>query len=338
MIKRNANNKAFSAFNLMIGLLIIGAITGGAYLVVRGGGGTTNKPGTGLGAEFSFDIGAYRKTDANLIAYQEIKGMATGLSAPKGIAVDKADRIYVAGDKAVNIFAADGNGVVRLTLADSPRCIAVGPNGLIYVGMKDRVEVYDPAKVKRVAGWPPLGAKAQLTSIAVNETDAYVADAGNRVVYRCNLNGMVLREIGRKDEARGIAGLNVPSPHLDVAMGHDTLLRVSDPGRWLIEAYTSDGDLELSWGKSSMGIAGFCGCCNPTDFAILPDGSFVTAEKGLPRVKVYDAKGVFQCVVAGAESFKDDVVGLDVAADSQGRILVLDPKQKAVRIFVRKQN
>jgi hypothetical protein len=63
----------------------------------------------------------------------------------------------------------------------------------------------------------------------------------------------------------------------------------------------------------------------------------VTSEKGIPRVKVYRADGTFECVVAGAESFKNDEVGLDVAAARDGRIYVLDPADKTVRVFVRKE-
>ena len=71
------------------------------------------------------------------------------------------------------------------------------------------------------------------------------------------------------------------------------------------------------------------------NFAILPDSRFVTCEKGIPRVKVYSADGVFESVVAGAELFAQSevVIAPDVAVDSRGRIMVLDQVGKAVRIF-----
>jgi len=81
---------------------------------------------------------------------------------------------------------------------------------------------------------------------------------------------------------------------------------------------------------------GFCGCCNPSHIALFPDGRFVTSEKGLPRVKVYDAKGVFVGLVAGPDMFAEDAVGLDLAVDSRGRILVLDPARRMVRVFAAK--
>ena len=62
-------------------------------------------------------------------------------------------------------------------------------------------------------------------------------------------------------------------------------------------------------------------------------GSFVTSEKGLPRVKVYGKDGTFKAMVAGPESFRPGTVGLDLAADSMGRVLVLDPARSQLRFF-----
>ena len=84
-------------------------------------------------------------------------------------------------------------------------------------------------------------------------------------------------------------------------MAPDGLLRVVNPGMHRIEAYTPDGDLESFWGRRVDGIEGFCGCCNPANIAILPDGRIVTAEKGIPRVKVYHGRGQFVAWWPGPE-------------------------------------
>jgi len=47
----------------------------------------------------------------------------------------------------------------------------------------------------------------------------YVADAGKRTVLRYDSDGRLLNELAKKDDAKGVAGLLVPSPHLDVAVG-----------------------------------------------------------------------------------------------------------------------
>jgi hypothetical protein len=212
----------------------------------------------------------------------------------------------------------------------------VAADGTVYVGMIDHVEVYSP-EGRRRAKWDSLGEKAIVTSIAVSGSDVFVADSGNRVVLRYDRSGRLLGRIGRADKSRDIPGLLVRRPCVDVAAGGKGVLWVTNPGRWRVEAYTFDGDLQSWWGEYSRGIEGFCGCCNPTDIAILPGGGFVTSEKGLPRVKVYDDCGSFECVVAGPESFAEGTVGLDLAVDSRGRVLVLDPVAAAVRIFVPKE-
>ncbi|MHC4655408.1 MAG: hypothetical protein ACYS91_10375 [Planctomycetota bacterium] len=109
-----------------------------------------------------------------------------------------------------------------------------------------------------------------------------------------------------------------------------------------------NGDLEFSWGKfSNVNIKGFCGCCNPVNFAILADESFVTCEKGLARVKIYDQDGIFVGVVAGSKQLigkagricnipaECQSRAFDVAVDAHERIFVLDTIKNVVRIFTR---
>jgi hypothetical protein len=82
-----------------------------------------------------------------------------------------------------------------------------------------------------------------------------------------------------------------------------------------------------------MSIEEFCGCCNPSHIALLDDGSFVTSEKGIARVKVSNRIGKLVSVVAGSDQFTEGTEDLDLAVDSKNRIYVLDPKRKMVRIF-----
>jgi hypothetical protein len=163
----------------------------------------------------------------------------------------------------------------------------------------------------------------------------FLADDNLAEVLRCDFSGKVIGRIGREEAAGSIL---LRSPHFDVALGSgDGLLWITNPGRLRVEAYAFDGERKVSWGVSSMTIDGFSGCCNPKDIAFLPDGGVVTSEKGFPRVKVYDRSGQFLCVVAGPESFDQGVHYLDLAVDRAGRVLVLDPVQKKVRIFVKKK-
>ncbi len=110
--------------------------------------------------------------------------------------------------------------------------------------------------------------------------------------------------------------------------------------------YSYEGDWGSAWGAGGSQLSDFFGCCNPAHFAILPDGRFVTSEKGIPRVKVYSPEGQFDSVVAGPEQLSiSDVQAadpreatdkrvFDVAADGDGRVLILDPQTCRVRIYV----
>ncbi|MFH1732121.1 MAG: NHL repeat-containing protein [Planctomycetota bacterium] len=291
------------------------------------------------------DMDEFAPTDPALVHYREAAAINTGLAAVRGIAVGPHDRIYVAGDSAVRVFDAAGKALSTIKMPAEPRCLAVAKNGTLYVGMLDHVVVYEADGARKPA-WPSAGKDAIFASVAVSEENVLVGDAGNFVVLRYDTSGKLVGRIGEKDPRRNIDGFVLPSPYLDVAVGDDDLLRVSNPGRLRVEMYTLDGDPLGHWGKGGPEMDGFQGCCNPVQLAVLGDGAVVTSEKGLPRVKVHTKPGKLRSVVAGPELFlplrcptADCTKGktLDLAADGRGRILALDPSSNTVRIFVRKK-
>jgi hypothetical protein len=251
------------------------------------------------------------------------------------------------------VFDPNGKRLYEMPVKGEPACLAVGGAehvhpGRLYVGAGSRVFLFDPQGAAMGTWMEGFSDKSVLTSVAVGEDAVFVADAGNRVVLRFDPEGKLLGRIGEPDEARGLRGFVIPSPHFDVAVTADGLLRVVNPGARRIETFTADGDLLGQWGKASADIDGFFGCCNPADFTVLPDGRFVTAEKGIPRVKIYSPKGDLQCVVADPQMLGQTVNAaqvnqdsghtptFDVAIDRRGRVLVLDPMTRQVRVFVRK--
>jgi hypothetical protein len=48
---------------------------------------------------------------------------------------------------------------------------------------------------------------------------------------------------------------------------------------------------------------------------------------------VYKSDGALAAVVAGPDEFDEAVQGLDLAVDSTGRVIVLDPARGQVRLF-----
>jgi hypothetical protein len=357
-----SSHSANSTVRVLLGLLVaavlvaacIVAIVAVTRMDVAGDG------GSGLASSFEYELAKYITVDPELIHYRQAAEFAVPLTEVRAIAVGPEDTISVCGDNSVVVLAADGTVIKGregsdpgISLAAPPTCLAVGPSeyahpGRIYVGVGDHVETFSP-EGDAIATWENLGEKAVLTSIAVAEEDVFVADAGNRVVWRFNVDGQRRGKIGEPDPRRGIRGFVIPSPYFDVAITHDQLLRVVNPGARRVDAFTFDGDPVLHWGAAGPDIERFFGCCNPISMCLLPDDRFVTAEKGLPRIKVYSIDGDFECVVAGPEQLTPTATKaeetrsthqmkvFDVAADSLGRVLVLDPNKPSVRVFQLKE-
>jgi hypothetical protein len=284
---------------------------------------------------FPYDVDRFSRTDPKLIGYEEAGRFDCGGPA-RALAAGPDHRVYVAHSNRVTAFDGNGRELTRYAGNSPARCVAVTSQGTVYAGFRDKLEVFG-AQGTRTASWDLPDKRSWFTGLAVAGDQVFAADAANRRVVRLDASGKVTGFLGVKDKEKHVPGLVVPSPYLKVVLAPDGLLRVNNTGRHCVELYTLEGDLELSWGQAGAGIRNFCGCCNPVGLALLPDGRHVTAEKGLPRVKVYSAKGEFESVVAGPEMFPDNpkagpgrepgdgiMAGLDVAADADGRVYILD--------------
>jgi len=281
---------------------------------------------------YKFELENIRTGDTSMTAYSETGQIKTTLEEIHGIATDNSEKIYVAGKDGIEVFNASGSAVNKFKIEGIAQCIAVADNGNLFLGMLDHVEIFDK-NGKQVSKWNSCGEDAVITSIAVKGNDVFAADAGQKVVYRFDLKGNLINKIGLKDPATGVPGFIIPSPYFDLGISKGGNLWVVNPGRHSFEKYTFDGALLTSWTKASMSMEGFCGCCNPSNFALLNDSLFVTSEKGIERIKVYNTDGSFLCIVAIPDQFEEGTKGLDLAVDKQNRILVLDPVKKLIRIF-----
>ena len=147
--------------------------------------------------------------------------------------------------------------------------------------------------------------------------------------------GQVQGRIGQRDPQRKVYGFVITDRrHFDIAIGAEGLLHAVNPRLLRVEVFSPQGDLRSHWGQGSTTVEGFFGCCNPAHLAALPDGRFVTAEKGAVRVKVYGPQGKLSAAVAGPQHLSDTPA--DLATDAAGRVLVLDAAAKSVRIFAPK--
>ena len=268
-----------------------------------------------------------------LLTWTEVARLATGFDEARGIACTADGNVLVAGDQAIRALAPDATVLWEIAINGDAGPLAIAPDGLILVGLHDHVIAIGPEATVRQT-WEPYGNRTWVTSILPTASEVLIADAGNRTVWRFANDGTFLSEIARRDDARGIPVLSVPSAHFDIAMAIDGMLLVVNPGlRWIQYHSLPDGALLRSWGRSSNAIDGFGGCCNPTDIALLPDGRVVTSEKGIPRVKVYSPEGELLSVVAPPTAFDPQAAGIDLAVDANGRIAVLDPFEGTVRLY-----
>ena len=70
----------------------------------------------------------------------------------------------------------------------------------------------------------------------------------------------------------------------------------------------------------------------------MDDGSFVTSEKGMVRIKVFDQSGKLLSVVAPPDLFKEESKAPDVCTDEAGVVYALDFDRNAIRIFEPKKD
>jgi hypothetical protein len=341
-MKSNIDEKK-SRREFLCGVLRNGSLAAVGSLVGIG----LSRDACGLSSASQPDLSQAR-IDPELIKYEEAdKPVSTGLTEARALTVDASGTMYVSGDQAIKVIDPLGNLRETHALTVAPRCLALSDKEF-YIGTRDRIVVAD--KSGRVqATWPGLGDKAVVTGIARDDEHVYVADAGHRIVWCFDRKGRLIRRIGDKNAEKDIPGFVVPSPYFDLAMGPDGLLWIANPGRHQVEAYTAKGDREFSWGRFGNNLDDFTACCNPMNLAIMTDGSFITCEKGVLRIKVYDSRGMLTGVVAGPEQLsvgkwsisetpaRRQHVRFVVAADKPGHVYVLDRDRSVVRIFSHKQ-
>jgi hypothetical protein len=299
------------------------------------------------GIKDTTDINWLTKIDTDMILYKEIiKPVSTGLRESRFVAVDTNGAIYIAGDQAIRII--DAQGIIKniIELAVSPFCL-VPADDRFYIATRDRIIITDK-KGNVQKEWVSLGANAWITSLAISENYIFIADAGQRSVWCYDIDGNFIRKIGEKNLEKNISGFVVPGPYFDLAMAPDGLLRVVNPGNHQIEAYTITGDREFAWGKFGNRLEDFTACCNPVSIAVLSDGSIITCEKGVARVKVYDTFGKLKGFVAdpkllanvetsiGSKLEQTQRYGFDIAADDNGHVFMLDRSRNVVRFFKHK--
>ncbi len=289
---------------------------------------------TGL-TNISFSKPAPAKSDLPM-QYGQVASI--GSAAPfaaslDGIALDKDGNSVLLGDAEIRVFDSLGTLLRRWKAPEKSTCVAVAPDGRIYIGANGRIESYSAAGTH--AGGFAAGDRdrpAAITALRVLQNDILAADAAALLIRRFDLQGRPAGWIGNKSKAGKFI---LPNKSLDLAVDGDNLVYATDTGRHQVTFWTLDGSPQGSFGKFGMSQPeDFVGCCNPVNIATTPDGKTVTAEKMVARVKVYERNGRLLAVI-GPENFDPACTHIYLAVDSRGRIFAADPVRRQVKIFAR---
>lgn len=250
--------------------------------------------------------------------------------ALRGVAVDGQGRLYLAGDSEVKVFDADGVMTHRWYTSRPGFAVAVGDAGSVWVGQEGQVEVYGVGG-ERLDEWRDGDRLGLVTAIGFTAGGVLLADARARCIRHYDLEGRWLNDVGDRHRK---GGFHIPNGVVDFAVDGDDVVHAANPGMHRVERFKAAGELLGHFGRfDGRDPEGFPGCCNPTNVAVARNGRVVVTEKGGPRVKVYDAAGALEAVVAGDETFDPACKNMDVAVDPWDRIVVIDPVRLAALVF-----
>ena len=281
---------------------------------------------------FALEVGEFMEVDPEMIIYNETRNLKLQPGEYRGIDVS-GDNIYIIANNYLQVVDRNGSELRKITLPGSPGAVLKNQDKLL-IGYKDYVASYT-LEGELINEFEAIGDSAVVTSIAVIGENIFVADAGNRQVLRYSHDGKLIDSFKGKREADDLHGFIVPSPYFDIA-NNDGALWVVNPGMHAMENYTMDGDLRGYWEKATNTVEGFAGCCNPAHIAVMPDRSFVTSEKGIVRIKVFELSGKLTGFVAEPRKFDEDGHAPDVSVDDAGVIYALDFDRNLIRVFEKK--
>ncbi|MCH8216151.1 MAG: hypothetical protein IH892_05190 [Planctomycetes bacterium] len=256
------------------------------------------------------------------------KPMATGFKHACDLTVMATGQIAVIGDRQLAIFSRNRRKIHVKDLGAAPQAVCAGAKGGLLVAMQDAILLLNDAGAQ-IGRWSLADRDGlAVTSISAGGDSVYVGDGVHGKVHRFTASGQYQ---GSLDQTFAAAANFFP-----VEVDAEGRLHVAHSSRHRVETFSPAGISVASWGAKSRDAAGFSGCCNPVDLAVLPDGKFVTAERGQPRIKLFSSKGDYIKTLAEPEQFTADRLssydnhqacsggGLSVAAGPKGAVYALD--------------
>jgi hypothetical protein len=198
----------------------------------------------------------------------------------------------------------------------------------LYAAVQGTILVLN-LKGEKVDEWGPFEENSMITSLSVNDKYVAFADAANKTVFVLDKKGIVKSLIGNSE-----VPFIIPSPYFDIALGADNIIYIANTGNRRIERRNIEGKLLDFFGEPGTDPDAFCGCCNPAHFALIP-GGFVTAEKGINRIKILSTDGKFIEFVSSVNDFIPPLP-LDIASPDGKVIYGANPADSKLYVFERR--
>lgn len=301
--------------------LLGGALAGGVTLSGCG------KPNVDQGKIFQNDPGPGMDYDPSMVKWSREEGYDIAMDGAKNLRILPSGGVVVSGAEGLESVNISGyNGPALIPTVSEPRFDFIeGPKGGFFTVSRQDIIHHTSAEDHQGTLILSLGGNAYLTNIETDGESLYVADMGNRLFWNVSLEGRMIAKWGEKDPEKNQPGLVVPSPYLELTLDAQNRLWGVNPGRHSVDLYDENFAVVRSWGFASARTPGFCGCCNPTHLIALADGTFLTCEKGLPRVKQYSPKGELIGLVVPPDHFEAGNESIVIAARSAEDVLVMNP-------------
>ncbi len=261
-----------------------------------------------------------------------------------GIAINPEDDLVAAGHQKVLVFSPDGKKVAEFPTEFTAASCCTDSTGNIYIGSRatksqpSSIYKYSP-KGKLLKTWNKTDGESTILTATGMESHGkfvYVSDTRLQCIHKFDLDGKFVGTIGKKRdfEKKSRGEFSTCCGILDFGISpKDGSIHIANLGRHNVTWTNNEGESFEAWGKRGSEVEDFCGCCNPTNLTVTQNGYIVTAEKTIPRIKVYTPDGKKMLAIMGTDIFDRSCGNLDIAVDSKCNIYAIDSKKRCIRKF-----
>ncbi|MBN2764263.1 MAG: hypothetical protein JXR41_14310 [Bacteroidales bacterium] len=243
------------------------------------------------------------------------------------VAVSANNDIYLGGDSFLECIDESLNTVWKLKMPGKITAISVFGD-TVYASSQEIIYLVSN-EGRMVSEWGPYEVNSIITSLSAGKQFVAFADAGVKRIFILKKDGEMVFMLGQMNN-----DFIIPSAYFDVVLTDEGNLYIANTGHRRIETWTFAGTRKGYFGEPGTAPGAFCGCCNPAHFVKIP-GGFITAEKGINRIKILDENGTFIEFVSSKNSFTPSVP-LDIASSDGKIIYAANPADSRLYVFSRK--